>query len=182
MEVEMKRLLICMIMIFMVPLWADGTVTLLRAPQSYQGLSTDTKPTTGVLFGATFRESNTGREFIYNGSSWFQNRKYVASSQGVLAAAAASTGIAAAGYSNASVVYGGGGSGISINFVMQGFVSSMDSWFNLSTANTSVTTSIKDSTAVVLITNISYLDSIRVKATAVSSGDTVYYKCFLHQQ
>ena len=34
------------------------------------GLSTDTKPTTGVPIGATYFECNTGYLYIYNGYAW----------------------------------------------------------------------------------------------------------------
>ena len=34
------------------------------------GLSTDTKPTTGIPVGATYFEVNTGFMFIYNGYAW----------------------------------------------------------------------------------------------------------------
>lgn len=34
------------------------------------GLSTDTKPTTGIPNGATYFEANTGFLFIYNGYAW----------------------------------------------------------------------------------------------------------------
>src|SRR5678815_2832482 len=36
----------------------------------YLGLSTDTKPTTGVVTGAIFLETNTGLVFYYSGSVW----------------------------------------------------------------------------------------------------------------
>ena len=34
------------------------------------GLSTDTKPTSGIPVGATYFEVNTGFLFIYNGYAW----------------------------------------------------------------------------------------------------------------
>lgn len=39
----------------------------------YIGLSTDTKPTVGVLIGTEFFESNTGLWYIFDGSSWSQS-------------------------------------------------------------------------------------------------------------
>lgn len=39
-------------------------------PQRFTGLSSDTKPTTGLAYGATFFESDTRNEYMYNGSSW----------------------------------------------------------------------------------------------------------------
>lgn len=46
-------------------------MTLLGTSQRYIGLSTDTKPTTGVSAGATFLEYDTGVLFSYTGSNWF---------------------------------------------------------------------------------------------------------------
>lgn len=37
------------------------------------GLSTDTKPTSGVGAGSIFEESNTGYKYTYNGTSWYIN-------------------------------------------------------------------------------------------------------------
>lgn len=39
--------------------------------QNFVCLSSDTKPTTGVVAGSLCREVDTGAEFIYNGSDWF---------------------------------------------------------------------------------------------------------------
>jgi hypothetical protein len=36
----------------------------------WQGLSTDTKPTTGVIANSTFRETNTNTDWIYDGTLW----------------------------------------------------------------------------------------------------------------
>ena len=38
--------------------------------KDFIGLSTDTKPTTGIDNGATFFEANTGYLFVYNGYAW----------------------------------------------------------------------------------------------------------------
>lgn len=45
------------------------TVKMLDNIHNYIGLSTDTKPTS-PLTGSTFKETDTGQEFIYNGSAW----------------------------------------------------------------------------------------------------------------
>ena len=43
----------------------------------YYGLSTDTKPTRSTLpIGSKFVETDTGRTFYYNGSSWFNATSY----------------------------------------------------------------------------------------------------------
>ena len=39
---------------------------------SYIGLSTDTKPTIGIDVGTIFYESDTGRKFVFTGSTWVQ--------------------------------------------------------------------------------------------------------------
>jgi hypothetical protein len=44
--------------------------TLITLSKRFIGLSTDTKPTTGIQTGATYFETNTGFMFIYNGYAW----------------------------------------------------------------------------------------------------------------
>jgi hypothetical protein len=49
------------------------TVVLVAAERyvgRYTGLSSDTKPTTGVVAGATFVETDTGYRWVYDGSAW----------------------------------------------------------------------------------------------------------------
>ena len=41
----------------------------------YIGLSTDTKPTVGILPGTKFYETDTGKIFIYSGSAWVQEQE-----------------------------------------------------------------------------------------------------------
>lgn len=45
-------------------------VSLIVGAQRYSGLSSDTKPTTGVKVGATFYETDTGRTAVYDGAAW----------------------------------------------------------------------------------------------------------------
>ncbi len=42
---------------------------------SYIGLSTDTKPTEGVLPGTGFYESDTGMNYIYTGTAWVEGKE-----------------------------------------------------------------------------------------------------------
>ena len=49
---------------------AQSTIVLLRGMNHYQGLSTDTKSTTGIIKGSTFYETDTGRSLVYDGSAW----------------------------------------------------------------------------------------------------------------
>jgi len=49
---------------------AYSAVSLLQHTPHYQGLSTDTKPTTGVLVGAVFFETDSKSSFTYDGSAW----------------------------------------------------------------------------------------------------------------
>ncbi|MCK9370122.1 hypothetical protein M0R04_09480 [Candidatus Dojkabacteria bacterium] len=37
---------------------------------TYLGLSTDTKPTIGILPGTKFYEKDTGLQYIYSGTAW----------------------------------------------------------------------------------------------------------------
>ena len=45
------------------------TVKMMDNIHNYIGLSSDTKPTS-PLTGSTFKETNTGQKYIYNGSAW----------------------------------------------------------------------------------------------------------------
>jgi hypothetical protein len=45
-------------------------VKLITSTNRYQGLSGDSKPTTGVPAGSTFYELDTGNTYIFDGSSW----------------------------------------------------------------------------------------------------------------
>lgn len=49
---------------------ATESIPLSGQTQKFYGLSTDTKPTVGVSAKATFKESDTGNEYEYSGSSW----------------------------------------------------------------------------------------------------------------
>lgn len=46
------------------------TVTKLAVIDTYIGLSTDEKPTTGVRAGSRWLERDTGREYAYDGDGW----------------------------------------------------------------------------------------------------------------
>lgn len=45
-------------------------VKLITTIQRYSGLEADTKPTAGVAVGSTFRETDVGHNFFYDGTSW----------------------------------------------------------------------------------------------------------------
>ena len=45
-------------------------VVITAAIKRYLGLSGDTKPTTDTPAGSTFYETDTQREYVYNGSTW----------------------------------------------------------------------------------------------------------------
>ena len=45
-------------------------VILITRAQDYIGLSSDTKPTVGVLAGSEFYETDSGATYIYDGSAW----------------------------------------------------------------------------------------------------------------
>jgi len=56
---------------------ANATVTTIGNILVYYGLSTDVKPTRSTLpIGSKFVETDTGRTFYYNGSSWFNSMSY----------------------------------------------------------------------------------------------------------
>lgn len=53
-------------------------VRLVRTNVKYIGLSTDIKPTAGIDHGAEFKETNTGKRFVYNGVTWVDDSVQVA--------------------------------------------------------------------------------------------------------
>lgn len=48
------------------------TVQRVATPHAYTGLSSDTKPTTDVPAGSTFFETDTGHDFVFDGTNWGQ--------------------------------------------------------------------------------------------------------------
>ena len=46
------------------------TITLIKDIDRYQGISTDSKPTSGIKKGSTFFEEDTGFMYRFTGSSW----------------------------------------------------------------------------------------------------------------
>lgn len=71
----MKRILF--VVVSLVALWlvflyhADATVRLMTGTRAYVGVSDDTRPTLSSSdAGARFIEADTGREYLWDGSSW----------------------------------------------------------------------------------------------------------------
>lgn len=48
------------------------TVVRVSTPHAYVGVSGDTKPTDGVPPGSTFFETDTGHDFVFDGTNWGQ--------------------------------------------------------------------------------------------------------------
>ena len=55
---------------FLLAVNIPATERLVGVIQSFQGLSTDSKTTTGIITGSTWKETDTGRRYIFNGSAW----------------------------------------------------------------------------------------------------------------
>lgn len=49
------------------------TVSLVTTIQRWEGLSTDTKPSSDVREGSTFHEIDTGQKFIYQVNDWVKD-------------------------------------------------------------------------------------------------------------
>lgn len=75
-------------------------VTLITSITRYQGLSSDTKPTTGVNEGSKFFETDTGLSYTYDGSSWVE--------EGGLPALSSTTGVSSANAAQTLTVAAGG--------------------------------------------------------------------------
>lgn len=53
------------------------TVCLQTTIQCWNGLSSDSKPTTGVREGSTFHAIDTGEEFIFHNNMWEQDLRRI---------------------------------------------------------------------------------------------------------
>lgn len=59
------------------------TIKLVTAIQRWTGLDSDIKPTSPKV-GSTFHETNTGQEFIYDGSNWVEDLRLMLALQQAL--------------------------------------------------------------------------------------------------
>ena len=59
------------------------TVKFVTKVQRWMGLDSDTKPTSPPV-GSTFYETNTGQDFIYNGSNWVEDLRLMKAVQQAL--------------------------------------------------------------------------------------------------
>ncbi len=80
------------------------TVQLLGSIYSYQGTSTDDKPTIGVVTGSQYRELDTSRQFQYDGGIW--NRQYDLSRVGLQSRIVFSVATSIVSYSTTFNAYG----------------------------------------------------------------------------
>ncbi len=96
-----------------------GTVYELGIVTNYIGLSTDTKPSTGARNGSMFMETDTGRSFIYNGSSWAINTVIGVKDTSTMRAPGTTTAISCAGYDKVVWNFTVSGINTSVSVAMQ---------------------------------------------------------------
>jgi len=59
------------------------TVKMMATIKRWQGLSTDTKPSTDVPEGSTFHAIDTGEEYVYYDGAWEQDIRMIAALRAV---------------------------------------------------------------------------------------------------
>ena len=106
MKFKIVALLILLVVCTMCITQSEATVRRLTNIYRYAGLSTDTKPTDSVLTGSTFLETDTGRSFIYDSSSWTSvNENFVDATPDTLTATGSATAFYTKGYSIGAFQY-----------------------------------------------------------------------------
>ena len=65
-----KIILITLALLFTVIMILNATEVRITTTQRFQGLSSDTKSTTGIRTGSTWYETDTGLTWIFNGTAW----------------------------------------------------------------------------------------------------------------
>lgn len=83
---------------------AKAAVQLIRTIQTFQGLTSDTKPS-GVVAGSTFYETDTGKTFLYNGSSWLLKTNVAYSDTVAMFAPGVSRAVYSAGHKSVTWYY-----------------------------------------------------------------------------
>ena len=156
---------------------SSATVTLITNSFSQHrlGLSSDTKPTlTTSQIGATFRETDTGNFYVWNGSAW--NNVMPTSSSAIdtlTAGATSSTARATAGFNEATFdVIVRGAAAVNVSFTLQGRNTS-DGWKNLDSLNDSTTSTAAD-TIGLSYAECASIDSIRAWAFNISASESLF--------
>lgn len=176
----MKKVCAGILLVAMVLVWSNtqATVTATGSINLYQGLSTDTKPTSSKV-GSRFHEYDTGRDFISNGTTW--SAVIIKTVKDTLTLSAPGNGVAyaTAGYNRATVLY-----------TVSGINSSVASALQVRYGNSGWTSVVADSTVVVVNGNygLTYLglaaaDSVRYKWLTEGGGTSavVVYNMALSQ-
>ncbi len=148
---------------------ADATVKLVSSLNNYTGLSTDTKPSgTTVPTGSIFVETDKGRSYIYNGSSW--TLKTISSTTDTVALFAPANGVAAsaAGFETCIVYYTISAINTSVTTALQ-LKAGNGGWASVGSDSLIVTT---NGVHGLEYTGVSAADSVRFKWISEAGGTT----------
>ncbi len=144
---------------------AQSTVILVKNTNFYIGLSTDTKPTSPG-YAAVFYETNTGKEYIYNGSAWVIKYDGYTTSSDTLTAPGSKL-LEVKGFKEATIFYSITDKNTSVTHVLQGKTAN-SAWTSLIGVDSLITTANKDSFYQYLY--CASLDSIRFKFISEAGG------------
>ena len=166
MKFKIVALLILLVFCTLCITRSEATVRRLTNVYRYTGLSTDTKPTESVLAGSTFLETDTGRSFIYDSSSWTSaNENFVDAIPDTLTAPGSGTAFYTKGYSIGAFQYTISSMNTTVVCAMQVKFGSSE-WVGIG-ANTTQTT---DGTYGFVSNEIASYDSTRFTFVSESGG------------
>lgn len=161
----MKKTIITVFVLCLLAFPVMASVILVKNINYYIGLSTDTKPSSPYT-GSIFYETNTGKDYIYNGSAWvIKNDGFTTSSDTLTAPGNKS--IEVKGYKEATIFYSITDKNTSVTHVLQG-KSGNSVWTTLIGIDSLITTSNKDSLYV--YSHCAGLDSIRFNFISEAGG------------
>lgn len=169
----MKKILAVLLIAVLFAAAVYGTVRSRMEPgNSHTGLSSDTKPSAGVIPGDTFTETNTGLLYIYTGAEWVLKADGPVTALDSLTAPGVKA-ISVNGFGNATIAWQTKSLNTSISHLLQGKVSTSN-WFSLCGVDSVRCAANKDS-----LFNYVYcsgLDSLRYKLISENGGtDAVIY-------
>ncbi len=156
--------------IFALTLWGTSIATVRvqsTNPPAYIGDSSDSKPTgTVTRTGSTFKESDTGREYIYSGAAWFLQKAEFTSDPDTLNAPGNGTPVATAGFSKCILYYSVASINTSVTTALQVRADSTN-WTSVDTDSVIVTTNGYKGFE---YNGIASADSLRVKFISEAGG------------
>jgi len=170
----MKRITIILALLIIGACLASGAVIQVRKDTlGYQGLSSDSKPTTSaVRTGMEFYETDTGRIYRYDGSSWTIQQAVVTSALDTLTAPGNFKPVSTTGYSQVTFVFTDSLVATSATIQFRGKVAGLAplDWFNLDADSDSLVLLGANGTWARTYNFIACVDSVRIKVVSEAGG------------